>query len=132
MASEFEEREVRTNVLHREVNERIRDVAAELFEVGEQEELWLVCECLRLSCSERIELRADVYRSVRAWPARFIVLPGHEEPAAERVVERHPGYVVVEKKPAIVEILARAAVTESAAAEPAAGSSERGGKWQST
>lgn len=102
MASESEERAVRTQLLHREVNERIRHVAGELFDLGARERLWIVCECLRLGCSERLELPADVYERVRASPTRFVVVAGHEDPQGERVVEEHPGYVVVEKQAAIV------------------------------
>jgi hypothetical protein len=35
---------------------------------------------------------------VRSHPRRFVVLPGHQEPAVGLAVEVHPGYVVVEKR----------------------------------
>jgi hypothetical protein len=37
------------------------------------------------------------YERVRADPRRFVVVAGHEVPDAESVVERHPGYLLVEK-----------------------------------
>lgn len=55
------------------------------------------CECARLGCNELIELSVREYEHVRSDPGWFIVLPGHERLDAERVVERRPGYVVVEK-----------------------------------
>ncbi len=55
------------------------------------------CECARLGCNELIELSVTDYEQVRANPRRFMVLPGHEQPEAEVVVETHPGYLVVEK-----------------------------------
>jgi hypothetical protein len=37
------------------------------------------------------------YESVRSEPARFAVLPGHVFSEAERVIEEHDGYLIVEK-----------------------------------
>jgi hypothetical protein len=34
---------------------------------------------------------------VREQPRRFFVLPGHQDPQLERVVETHGDYLVVEK-----------------------------------
>ncbi len=55
------------------------------------------CECGRLGCSMLIELKGVEYERVRANPRRFIVVPDHEIPEVETVVERHPTYIVVEK-----------------------------------
>lgn len=55
------------------------------------------CECARLGCTEVIEISVREYEHVRDSPRRFIVLPGHERLEAEIVVERRPGYLVVEK-----------------------------------
>lgn len=61
------------------------------------------CECARLGCNELIELSLREYERVRANPRRFIVLPGHERLDVEKVVERNPGYFVVEKIEAAAE-----------------------------
>lgn len=61
------------------------------------------CECARLGCNELIELSLREYERVRANPRRFILLPGHERLDVEKVVERNPGYVVVEKIEAAAE-----------------------------
>ena len=55
------------------------------------------CECAQLGCNELIELTVNEYERVRANPRRFLLVPGHERHDAEVVVERRPGYVVVEK-----------------------------------
>lgn len=55
------------------------------------------CECARLGCSRLIELRIEDYERVRAHPRRFLIVPGHEVPPAEVVIETHDDYVVVEK-----------------------------------
>jgi hypothetical protein len=55
------------------------------------------CECARLGCNDLLELSVREYEHVRANPRRFMVVPGHERLDAEVVIERHPGYLVVEK-----------------------------------
>src|SRR5947209_7069455 len=55
------------------------------------------CECARLGCNDLLELSVREYERVRASPRRFIVLPGHERLDVEIVIERRPGYLVVEK-----------------------------------
>jgi hypothetical protein len=55
------------------------------------------CECARLGCNQMVELTAREYERIRASSRRFLVAPGHEMPESEEVVERHDGYVVVEK-----------------------------------
>jgi hypothetical protein len=55
------------------------------------------CECARLGCNKMVELTAREYERIRANSRRFLVAPGHEMPELEEVVERHDGYVVVEK-----------------------------------
>jgi hypothetical protein len=65
---------------------------------GEEDEpVGFRCECARLGCAELVELSVREYERVRADSRRFILQPGHERLDAEIVVERHPGYVVVEK-----------------------------------
>jgi hypothetical protein len=56
-----------------------------------------VCECADADCLETLLVAGDEYREVRASPHRFIVVPGHEIAAFERVVDRRDGYLVVEK-----------------------------------
>jgi len=56
------------------------------------------CECARANCNRMIELRPRDYERVRAVGIRFVVIPGHEQPEVERVIEMTPEYVVVEKR----------------------------------
>ncbi|HUE25566.1 MAG TPA: hypothetical protein VMP89_02245 [Solirubrobacteraceae bacterium] len=55
------------------------------------------CECARLGCNELLELSVHEYEDIRAHSRRFIVVPGHERPDFEVVVDRQPGYLVVQK-----------------------------------
>lgn len=82
--------------LFREVNERIRGLA-DTFLVGRGDRQRFVCECSRTGCSESVELTLDEYAEVRASDVRFVIMPGHVEPAHERVVLQTDRYWVVEK-----------------------------------
>jgi hypothetical protein len=55
------------------------------------------CECARLGCNLLLELTLEEYQRVRRHPRRFLMIDGHEVPELEKVVERRPGYVVVQK-----------------------------------
>lgn len=55
------------------------------------------CECAQLGCAELVLLTVTEYEGVRAYPRRFIVAVGHEQPEVETVVERRSAYLVVEK-----------------------------------
>jgi hypothetical protein len=76
----------------RAVNERVEEVAGAVDEPPE-----FVCECPNLSCTERLRIPVDEYERVRAHPDYFLVVPGHERPEFERVIDQGPGWLVVEK-----------------------------------
>jgi hypothetical protein len=65
------------------------------------------CECGRLGCSVMVEITGEEYERIRASPHRFLVAPDHEMPEAEVVVDRHPGYLVVEKRGGAARIAER-------------------------
>jgi hypothetical protein len=92
-------RRARNEALFREVNERIEELEAGLTGYGEDDSLLVgfVCECSREDCGETIEVTRAHYNAVRNESTRFLVLPGHETPDLERVVDRHPHFLVVEK-----------------------------------
>jgi hypothetical protein len=91
------DRDVRIGVneaLFREVNDRIDQLQGT---VGQDRTFEIVCECGDSSCVERFTISAGEYAAVRSDVHRFVVVPGHEVPDLERIVERHELYVVVEK-----------------------------------
>ena len=104
----WEERAARNEVVFREVNEQVAGLEQGSGSAGAS----FVCECAETSCIDRIGVALGVYEAVRANPRRFIVKPGHERPAVERVVETRDGYLVVEK------IGGAGAVAERAARRP--------------
>lgn len=103
-----EERLGANEALFREVNERVAEVA-ERFIAGDTRDsrFDFNCECGNRDCAEQIALTVAEYEAVRAEATRFALVPGHEVPDIERVVERHPNYLVVEKEDPDAEDVAR-------------------------
>ncbi len=79
----------RVQHLFREVNERIRLIAA-----GEHPSF--LCECANPGCTGTINVGVEDYERVREFPGLFIVRAGHELIERERIVEDREGFVVVE------------------------------------
>ena len=95
--SERERRIGKNEALFREVNERLGELNETFAAVtGDME---IVCECSDAGCFERFSITPDDYRRLRSDPVYFGVVPGHESPEIEAVVEQQSGYVVVAKKP---------------------------------
>jgi hypothetical protein len=90
--------------LFREVNERIRELAAHYATIDPQQ-LELVCECSNESCVMLLPIALIDYENVRAHPARFVIYPGHEIPEVEKVVELTAAYEVVEKFDEAAEVV---------------------------
>ena len=88
-----DERAARNEALFREVNEEVARLEQRL---GGEATLF-VCECALDSCVERVPLSMELYEEMRSNPRRFVVKPGHEVEAVERVVSAGDGYVIVEK-----------------------------------
>jgi hypothetical protein len=68
-------------------------------QTGDSLPVWLeiLCECADRDCRQPLTIAAAEYAWLRERRSRFAVLPGHEAPAVEDVVERFPGFVIVEK-----------------------------------
>src|SRR3954451_22187274 len=75
---------------YRKVNEAMRADDPE-------HRITLVCECGSLGCNELTRPSRAEYERVRSNARRFAIVPGHELPGVEDVVERHDGYAVIEK-----------------------------------
>jgi hypothetical protein len=80
-------------VLFREVNERIREINTTFGVGGDSYDL--LCECHRADCTARVTVPIEVYDDVRAHAQQFVVVAGHEEPAAEQLVAARGEYNVV-------------------------------------
>ena len=91
--------------LFRRINESIESegnrfdesIQVEGHVLGADSALEYVCECGDDNCNQLVRMTREDYSHVRQNPTHFLVLPGHEEPDAEVVVEDHGTYRVVEK-----------------------------------
>ena len=86
---EREKRLARNETLFREVNERVAEIAPDFLEsVTRDEAVQFVCECWRSERTEPISLTLVEYEAIRADRFR----------RSRASVERHPAYLVVEKR----------------------------------
>jgi hypothetical protein len=92
--SSREERVAQNEELFQEVNRQIEKLEATL---GRRETFGILCECSKKHCLEGFEVEAAVYQRVRSNSLLFFLVPGHEDLDVERVVERTPQFLVVEK-----------------------------------
>jgi hypothetical protein len=103
-----EERLAGNEALFREVNERVAEVATQFIEAETSPEtVDFTCECGRAACAEPITMTLIEYEAIRAEPTHFGVVPGHEQLEIETVVERHPTYLVVDKRDEDAQEVAR-------------------------
>jgi len=87
------DRLVRSQILLREVNERIAEIASS--SAGDLPEF--LCECSRNDCTETLALSLPEYERVRSSSNLFVILPGHECPEVDHVVEAKHGSQLVEE-----------------------------------
>ena len=90
------DRRLRNEKLFRTVNNKLRELNVE-FEGFADETALFVCECSRLECIEQLTVAVAVFDAVCARPGQFVLVPGHELPEIDRVVERNGPYLVVQK-----------------------------------
>jgi hypothetical protein len=102
MPDERERRLALNEAAFRVANERMRDWP----ERRQPDESALYhCECSELACRERIRLTIPEYEHVRSNARHFALVPGHEVPEVETVIERGDGYVVVEKAAGVTPLV---------------------------
>jgi hypothetical protein len=90
----FADRAARNEEVFRDVNERIEQGAEQH---GVEAPLSFHCECGQASCVTTIDVAPAEYERVVRERYHFILIPGHEQPEIERIVERRGEYIVVEK-----------------------------------
>ena len=88
----------KNEALFRDVNERVKEVG-ENHNLSTQDRWDFLCECGNAECMERISLTVEEYERVRADPVLFAVVPGHERPTVEIVVDTTGEYSLIRKKP---------------------------------
>jgi hypothetical protein len=100
------ERAAQNDATFRQANEEIR---ARADGWGLEGALPAICECADITCTALVRITPEAYEAVRAHPARFIIVPGHEanEHGWTKVVAEFGQYVVVEKVGEAAEIAER-------------------------
>jgi hypothetical protein len=90
----YERGVARAQSLMREINEQIHQLRSTFSDVDVRT---IVCECCNDDCMTPIEITPAQYELARRFPTRFLLVPGHEDPTTERVVDHQSSYVIVEK-----------------------------------
>jgi hypothetical protein len=92
------ERIAQNDIAFRKANELISDAANQYQRTTGL--LPFMCECAEPGCTEVTQLTRAEYEEVRADPAYFINVPGHETALRGhgRVVREHERFVIVEKR----------------------------------
>ena len=101
MSASREERVARNEELFQVVNRQI----VKLEETLGTRTFAMVCECGKKHCLDGFDVEAVVYQRVRTNPLLFFVVPGHEDQQVEKVLERTPQYLVVEKVGRAAEVV---------------------------
>jgi hypothetical protein len=96
----------RNEALFRQINEEVDALNRSLAGLTD-ETIHIVCECGDLLCQERVVVPLRAYEDVRGDPTLFLVVPGHEIPSTESVVEATRTYYVVRKDEGDAAALAR-------------------------
>jgi hypothetical protein len=94
MDDERQRRLARNEAVRRQVNEGIERGQWP----GEENQLvGFRCECSQLGCNSLLRVTVADYEYVRSNPLRFMMIPGHEVPSVETIVEERDGWVIAEK-----------------------------------
>ena len=93
--TEREERFSRNEVLFRDVNERIEQVQKGQGLAGHFD---FLCECGDRNCIEQVPMTLVEYEGIRTDPTHFVVVPGHELPEIESIVQVGDRFSVVRKQ----------------------------------
>jgi hypothetical protein len=94
------DRIAKNEALFRDVNERVRQINDRQAVATGTEALWdFLCECGHADCTQAMSLTLEEYERTRSNPVLFAVLPGHEQPEVERILEQGDRFLLVEKLP---------------------------------
>jgi hypothetical protein len=87
----------RNEDLFRQVNVHIAGLELGSPNLARDGLLPLVCECAHTGCTTAIEVDPATFEQVHEDSMCFLVAAGHEDLEAELVLERRPGYLIVQK-----------------------------------
>lgn len=87
------DKRTRNEAIFRAANENLKERLRRLEQDGQ---IPFICECSDGDCLQVVEVPFRAYEAVRAGD-HFLLVPGHEDTATERVVGGGDGYIATEK-----------------------------------
>src|SRR5688500_2310051 len=100
MASPSEERLIRNEKILRDQNRAAGRGIKKYFRnnrLVQQAPIAFACECSSLDCKKQIMMSIETYEKLQRREDRFVIYPGHQTPAVEKISGEYKNYVVVEK-----------------------------------
>ncbi len=93
---------IENEAIFRRYNEKVKNLAAEDGNIDiavdtDEMRFEFFCECSDENCKDRISMKMSDYSLIHKNRNRFIVLPGHQVVAVEKIITENPTYSVVEK-----------------------------------
>ena len=94
---------VENQVVFRKSNKQVSETFAKFKSIGEQTgddldaNILFFCECSDEKCKQRVEMKQSTYDQLHSNDNRFIILPGHNIPTIERIIQKGNAYLIVEK-----------------------------------
>ena len=96
VGADWRERRIAENeASFRGINERLESGLRQV--PATPELIDFICECGDRHCEATVPVTFEEYEAVRRHPRRFVVVPGHIFPEAERLVAHHERFDVIEK-----------------------------------
>ena len=94
-----ERRLVENELLFRAANQQVQQHVSSNISAAEMgmTRLYFYCECSNIHCRECMRLRVTRYNAATTGAKQFVVLPGHENRAVEKVIATNKDFTVVEK-----------------------------------
>jgi hypothetical protein len=105
---EREQRAAQNQLLFRAVNERIASLAERAL-LPEIVPIEVTCECVDMSCTTTVQVPLREFAEIDRATNRFLVVPGHELPDLEDVVERRDRFLIVAKRGAGADLVEQSA-----------------------
>ena len=104
MADERKERIARNENAFRALNESL-GTSVHRGRLADDHLAGFVCECGDPGCEQIVHVGMAAYESIRADAMHFLLVPGHEAPDAEDIVETGAGHIVVRKHDDVSDIV---------------------------
>jgi hypothetical protein len=95
-----ERRMVENELMFRAANRKVQQRVQKDFsprDIPDSTKLHFYCECSNLHCRDRIKLTVSDYQEATLGEKEFVVIPGHQNGAVEKVIKETADYTVVEK-----------------------------------